>query len=366
MPEKTKILHLIPRFSFGGAENLVLEYARRFDPAKFEVRVVAVRPHKEQDSAMIKYFKDAGITVFAVSRTEHGGCWWQWGAICKFVKEYNPDIIHSHIFSGDIYGFLLRRLVVPSAKWVSTQHNVELNSFLWRRLAWNFVLPQADRVITVSEEVKKYTSENFGVLKDKLELLSNGISLEKWLAVPDLEFMKNGELRLATIGRLESQKGHRYLIDALAQLKDLKWHWDVYGEGSLDICLKEKIKKHSLADRVSWHGAGGGVDQKIKNADMVVQPSLWEGMSLVIMEAMAAGKLLIATTVAGEELVVHGESGHLVPPKDAQELARVIRYYCGHPEEAVRLAHNAREYARRHFDIKNNVAGLEEIYEEIL
>lgn len=364
MANKIKILHLIPRFSFGGAETLVLEYARRFDPAKYEICVVSVRPNK--DNAMMKYFKEAGVQVFAISRAEHGGMWWQWGTLRKFVKDYNPDIIHSHVFSADIVGFLLHRLVLPSVKWFSTQHNVEFNTHWWRRLAWNFILPQADRVIVVSVEVKKYVSENFGVLKDKLELLPNGIALEKWLSVPDLEFMKNGELRLATIGRLETQKGHRYLIEALAQLKDLKWHWDVYGEGSLEIYLKEKIKKYGLTERVSWHGAGGNMENKIKMVDIVVQPSLWEGMSLVIMEAMSAGKMLIATTVAGEDLVTHGENGHLVPSKDSKELARVIRYYYEHAEEAKRLAHNAREYARHHFDIKNNVTGLEEIYDEVL
>ncbi len=366
MPEKTKILHLIPRFSFGGAENLVLEYARLFDPEKYEVKVVAVRPNKDKNTAMMQYFKDVGVEVFAVSCAEHGGVWWQWGALRKFVKDYNPDIIHSHIFSGDIYGFCLRRLVAPRAKWISTQHNIELNTRWWRRLAWNMILPQADRVIAVSEEVKKYTSENFGVLKDKLELLPNGISLEKWLAVPDLKFMKNGELRLATIGRLETQKGHRYLVEALAQLKDLKWHWDIYGDGSLEIYLKEKIKKGGLQERVSWYQSGGGMDQKIKDADMIVQPSLWEGMSLVIMEAMASGKLLITTTVAGEELVVHGENGYLVPAKDVQELARTIKYYYEHADEAERLAHSARQYARTHFDLKDNLAGLEEIYGEVL
>lgn len=366
MAKKIKILHLIPRFSFGGAENMVLEYARRFDNKKYEVRVAAVRPDEKPNSIMMQYFKGVGVEIFAVSKKKHGGIWWQWSALCKFVKDYDPDIIHSHIFSGDIYGYLLHKLIARRTKWISTQHNVEFNTRWYRRLAWNFVLPQADRVIAVSKVVYDYVYDNFGVLKDKIELIPNGINLEKWLAVPARRFMADGTMHLATIGRLEFQKGHKYLVEALAKLKDLKWRWDVYGEGSLEVYLKEKVKKYGLADRVHWHGAGGDMQDKIKEADLVVQPSLWEGMSLVVMEAMAANKMLVATTVAGHELVVHGENGHLVPIKDAPELARVIKYYYEHPAEAERLAHNARVYASTHFDFKDNMAGVEEIYEEVL
>jgi glycosyltransferase involved in cell wall biosynthesis len=360
MTERKKILHLIPRFSFGGAEMLLLEQVRRLDRSKYEIRVAAVRDGGDLE----KYFKEAGVEIFSILPKRDGGIWWQWSALKKYVRDYNPDLIHSHIFSSDIYGLLLRRLVAPKAKWISTQHNVEFNTSWPRRLAWNFILPQADRVIAVSRAVYDYTHEYFGVLKDKIDLLPNGVVLEKWLSVPELKFMSKKKLHLATIGRLESQKGHRYLVEALSMLKDLDWHWDIYGEGSLAVYLQEKLKKYGLEKRVSWHGAEGGIEEKMKEIDIIIQPSLWEGRSLVVMEAMAAGRLLIATTEAGKELVEHGENGHLVPVKDAVELAKVIRYYSDHSTEAERLAHNARVYARDHFDLKDNVIGLEEIYDE--
>ena len=323
---KKKVLHLLPRFVFGGAEILVLEYARRFDRERFELRVAAVRKNGDLEP----YLKEAGVDTFAISRKRDGGLWWQWLALKKYVQAFQPDIIHSHIFSADVCAFLLKRFVMPKVKWVSTQHNVEYNTPLYRRLLWSLVLQQADKVIAVSEEVRHYAREYFGVRKDQLDFVPNGISIEKWLAVPE-GTPRSAEWRLATIGRLEYQKGHRYLVEALAKIKDLPWRWDVYGAGSLEIYLKELVKKYGLTERVHWHGAIGEMEDKIGEMDMIIQPSLWEGMSLVVMEAMAAGRLLIATQTAGKELVEHGENGHLVLEKDSAELAQVIKYYFENP-----------------------------------
>lgn len=363
MVTRKKILHLLPRFVFGGAEVLVLEYARRLDRGRFELRVAAVR----KGGGLEPYLKAAGVDTFAISRQRDGGLWWQWLALKKYAQAFKPDIIHSHIFSADVCAFLLKRFVMPQVKWVSTQHNVEYDTPLYRRLLWSLVLQQADKVIAVSGEVRHYAQEYFGVRKDQVEFVPNGVAIERWLAVPEWEPKKeaNAEWRLAAIGRLEYQKGHRYLIEALAQIKDLPWRLDVYGVGSLEVYLKELVKKHGLNERVRWYGVRGDLDKKIGEVDILIQPSLWEGMSLVVMEAMAAGRLLVATQTAGAELVEHGENGHLVPVKDSAELARVIKYYFEHPEEVQRLTRNAREYACRHFDVKDNVAGVEEIYDEL-
>jgi len=349
-----KILYLIPRFTTGGAEKIVLQYAQHFKDAGFEVAVASVIGGGE----MVKDFEQAGIKI----HVSHNKSWGSWRKLKKFYKKFSPDLVHSHVFSGDMASYLL---VSKKTKWISTQHNVEFNTSFLRKVIWKYILQKADKVMAVSENVFNFDNKFFKLNKNKLILNRNGVEVEKWLSVPDNNFV-NEKMQIATIGRLEKQKGHVYLIQALGQLKNYDWQWHVYGAGSLEKKLKNLAKKQGIENKVTWHGVVADMAYEYKNINVVVQPSLWEGLSLVTMEAMTAGRVVIGTSWSTDTLLENKKTGLIFKEKSVASLVEAIKYCFENKKDLEEMSKKAREYAKDNFALKKNITVLEKMYNEIL
>jgi len=358
MAKKIKILHIIPRFEVGGAEMLVWHYARLMNGTDFEIAVASC----VEDGPFRAEFEKLGVRVWAGSRVRMGGRLGVWRELKKFTDGWQPEIVHTHLMAGDFFGYLLKRRSAGKIRWISTQHNVEFHTSWPRRLLWRIILPHADRVIAVAKKVRQYTMNNFGVQEEKIITVRNGVDLKNWIAISSAGLFRGDKLRLATIGRLEEQKGHIYLVRALAELKEINWSWDVFGDGSLSKLLESEAQRLGIADRIVWHGVVSAVYQKLDDIDVVIQPSLWEGLCIVVMEAMAAGKCVLASVPAGEELIDGGRTGMLVAEGDARALKDALQYLYSYPEIGRDMGARARETAREKFDIKNNVEEIKGLY----
>lgn len=345
-----KILYLIPRFTTGGAEKLVLQYAKHFKDVGFDVAVASVVGGGE----LTKEFEQAGIKIHVSHKKTLGS----WRKLKKFYKKFAPDLIHSHVFSADLAAYLLVR---KKTRWISTQHNVEFAASGFRKFIWKRILKKADKVIAVSENVKKYNEEIFKL--SDIKLIRNGVEIDKWLKVSKNN-LSDDILHLATIGRLEDQKGHTYLIQALSQLKNYDWQWHIYGEGKLESKLKKEIKKYGLEARVIWYGVVSDMVKEYKNINLVVQPSLWEGLSLVAMEAMAAGKVLVGTPWVVETLVENKKTGLVVKEKDVDSLVEVLKYVFENKKDLENMSEQARKHAKDNFSLEKNIKEVEEIYKK--
>ncbi len=361
MNTKIKILHLIPRFEVGGAEMLVWHYSRLMNDEDFEIAVGSC----VADGAFRAEFEKLGIKVFVGSRDQMKGRLGVGRELKKFIAEWQPDIIHTHLMASDLFGYLTKNRSKGKIIWISTQHNVEFNTSLLRRLLWRLILPKADKVIAVAQKVQKYCMDNFGVQAEKVVTILNGIDLEPWLQVDSTHLFAGDKLRIASIGRLEKQKGHIYLLRALAQLKEINWSWDIFGDGSKRQELEAAAKRYHINDRIVWHGVTSKAYEQFNNIDLVVQPSLWEGLSLVMMECMAAGKAVLATKIAGEELIDNGHTGMLVPAGDVGALKDALEYFYSHPEVGRELGERARAQARDNFGIEKNVAKISDVYKTL-
>ncbi|MBI2436500.1 MAG: glycosyltransferase family 4 protein [Candidatus Magasanikbacteria bacterium] len=362
MSKKTKILHIIPIFATGGAEKLVLQYAKMFDPKKYEVHVASC---VEDGELRTEFEKLAHVHIFVGSRTADGGRRAVYARLEKYVEEIKPDIIHTHMLSADWAGFVFRRKYGKNIKWVSTMHNVETATSWWRQMLWKYILKRADKVISVSQKVEDFVLDNFGIQRNKSVVLQNGIELTKWIKVSTDGLFSKKKLRIACVGRFWEQKGHIYLLQACALLGDLEYELHLFGGGPLEENLKKEAQRLGIQQNVVWHGMVSDVERYMADIDIVAQPSLWEGLSLVVMEVMAAGRPVIATPVAGAELIDDTKNGYIVPAKNPQALAEKIHYVSQHREEALRVALPARTYATSHFDIVQNVQSLEGIYSQL-
>lgn len=352
-----KILHLIPRFTAGGAENLVLAYAKHLSESGVKVVVGSVVGGGELEEK----FRENGIEI-VVGKNR---------GIINFCRNYTRlrqcyggrvEIIHSHVFSADVMGFLLARKL--KIKWVSTQHNVEAGAPIWRKLVWKKILRSADKVIAVSDSVYNFCLNEWRLPKDKVVLIKNGIELEQWLAVSEAELLAAPQLRLATIGRLEKQKGHEILLRALAQLK-IDWHLDVFGDGSLFEELRSLSRKLGIEKKIAWRGVVLNMPSELSKIDIVVQPSLWEGMSLVVMEAMASGRVVIASEPAAAGLIENNKTGIVAPVGAEQALVDALLRAWQDKDASRKMARAARDYAVDNFSIQNNLNAVADLYAKI-
>ncbi len=350
-----KILHIIPRFTHGGAEHLILEQAKILQMQMHEVVVASVRGGGE----MAKLFQDAEIETKVGTNNFQKNL----KDLEEFIKKWQPDIIHSHVFSADVAAYKLKKKL-KNINWLSTQHNLiseEVNFF--RQQYLKIILKKADKVITVSEGIKKELEEDFFIEDSNIILLKNAIALNIWSKLNGKLF-QNKKLKLATIGRLEKQKGHEVLLLALAQLPEIPLELHIFGDGSLKDKLQKRAKSIGIDKKIKWHGTVDNLPKFMLDIDIIVQPSLWEGMSLAIMESMAAGKVVIGTVAAGEDLIQNMKTGVVVPTEQAESLASAIRLIHHNRDVAKQIAKNAKKYAQDNFSLDKNIEELLKIYKQ--
>jgi glycosyltransferase involved in cell wall biosynthesis len=168
-----------------------------------------------------------------------------------------------------------------------------------------------------------------------------------------------------TVARLESQKDHATLIEAVPRVPDARFV--LVGEGGERRALESRARALGVSDRVRFLGLRGDIADLLAISDVFVLPSLYEGLPLSILEAMAAGKPVVASSIPGiDEVVVDGETGLLVPPRDPAALAASIRLLLTDSDLRVRLGDAGRERVHGTFSLERMVEGVVAVYQEAL
>jgi glycosyltransferase involved in cell wall biosynthesis len=356
--DKTVVVHIIPKFVFGGAERLVAQYGQLYDSSEFDVHIIAC----VEDGPLRSEVEQGSAHVFVASRHTYGGRWGAWRAMKQYLDSISPDIIHTHLLTSDVLGWIYRSRASNRPIWISTQHNVEdTRPWLHKRI-WRTILPTADAVIAVAPRVETFTRTVFGVPQKKIFCILNGIPVSMWMAAANVVPCTAPRLRIGTIGRLELQKGHTYALEALAKLPEsIQWEYHVYGEGSLESSLKMQAATLGITDRVQWHGAVPDMPDRIAALDIVLQPSLFEGLSLVVLESLAAGRVVVTTPAGGEGVITHGVDGYIVPDTDARAITSVVQHIAAHRDEAQSVARAAHTLGAS-CTIDRNMQEIESLY----
>ncbi|MGA1791487.1 MAG: glycosyltransferase, partial [bacterium] len=169
--------------------------------------------------------------------------------------------------------------------------------------------------------------------------------------------------------RLTPAKGHQILFNAVARLlrnrDDFLVH--VVGDGELKTELMAVAQSFNLNGHLRFLGFRDDVRTLYPTFDMVVIPSLWEGLSLTLLEAMASGLPVVATAVSGNiDAIENGRNGLLIPPNSARELAKGIEYILDHPENAVSLGRRARQVVVDKFSVQTMVKQYERLYSDVI
>jgi glycosyltransferase involved in cell wall biosynthesis len=363
------VLHLLATMPVGGAEDLVAAAVKGLDPRRFEAAAACIG----EPGAIGEELRAAGYPVASLGldlrRTPFPRLI---AAVRGLLKEMRPDILHTHLYHPNLYGRLAALgLNLPGV--VAAVHN-SYHRVKFHRRGWNFLLALVtDRVLVGSTRVWQDVRRFDGVPVRKLTLLPYGIPL----AEPEPALSRE-EARtrlgvsgfvLGAVGRLEEQKGHRYLLEAVTELAgrlpDLKVL--LVGEGRQRQKLESLVRELGVAEVVRFLGTRRDLPLIYRALDLFVLPSLWEGLPLALLQAMGSGLPVVATRVSGvQEAVQDGLTGCLVAPGDAGALTEAILELYARPKTRLRLGEAARATVRENYSQEAMLRQLERLYLEVL
>lgn len=365
---RIRVLHLLATMPVGGAENLVAAIVRRLNPARFVVRSATLGSAGLVGEELAAAGHPVRSLNLDLRRTPFFAIV---SRVRRLLREERPDILHTHLYHPNLYG-RLAALGLGLKGVVASVHNVYRKPKMHRRL-WNFLLSRVtDRVVAVSREVMEDVRRFDGVPRSRLCLLPNGISLA---ALEVAETREQARERLAvsgfclgTVGRLAEQKGQAHLLEAMqAVLREMdEATLLVAGDGPARQALEQQAQAAHLNGRVRFLGTRRDVALIYRALDVFVLPSLWEGLPLVLLEAMGAGLPVVATRVGGvPEVITQGENGLLVDPGDSRGLAQAILRLYREPALRSSLAAAGRETVARHYSQEAMLNRLEDLYLEL-
>jgi glycosyltransferase involved in cell wall biosynthesis len=200
-------------------------------------------------------------------------------------------------------------------------------------------------------------------------VLRLGIDVEKFRVQDERAGVADDEPRIVgTIGRLHVQKGHRYLLEAavLVIKNDPRVRFVIVGGGELQAETEGWITMLGLEKHAELLGPRTDIPALLASMDLFVLPSLWEGLPLVLLEAMAAGKPIVSTAVDGVKEVITDEEALLVPPRNPEKLAEAILKILNDPDLAQRLRERAMQKVRREFSVERMVREMEKLYTDLV
>jgi glycosyltransferase involved in cell wall biosynthesis len=207
-----------------------------------------------------------------------------------------------------------------------------------------------------------------GVPATRIRVIHNAVAVERfgdYDGAPDRLRIRTGRSPIVlTVARLDPQKGHTHLLEAAATLPGVVFL--LAGAGSERAALEAQARGSGISDRVQFLEHRTDIPELLRAADAFVLPSLYEGLPLTVLEAMAAAKPVVATTVGGtDEAVVDGVTGILVPPADPAALSAAIRRILDDPDTAARLGAAGRERVVSTFSTHRMINATEQVYEEL-
>jgi glycosyltransferase involved in cell wall biosynthesis len=227
---------------------------------------------------------------------------------------------------------------------------------------------RVDGVVAISRSIADLLA-SAGVEAKKIRCIPSGIETGRFISACDRGKPRSGARIVGCLGAIEERKGHRYLIEAAAKLKaqGFEIHYRIAGDGPLRAALEVEVERAGLRDEVSFVGFVDDPALFLAGVDLVAMPSLFEGLGVAVLEAMAASRAVVATRVGGlAESVIDGVTGLLVPPRDAAAMASAIAKLIRSPALAKSMGLQGRDRVRQHFSINEMARQNENFYFDLL
>jgi sugar transferase (PEP-CTERM/EpsH1 system associated) len=362
------IMHVVRTLATGGTENIVRQLLAGLDPDRFQQSVCTVVPAPDlQPPDTICLRLNADQSAFLLPR------------FLRVFLRTRPDIVHSRNWAT-IEAAMAARLARIGGI-VHSEHGRDLRtagpqpwrrSFL-RRLSY----AQADAVFCVSEELREHYVKQLRLPSSSFSVIPNGVDVEQFRPNPEVRSAMRaklgvgpGTIVVGTVGRLDPIKDHLTLLRAveIAIDRGADLRLVIVGDGSQRIVVEQALnQKAELARLTVMTGNVSNVAEWLNSFDIFVLPSLSEGMSNTVLEAMATAVASIATAVGGNcELIQHGSSGFLVQPGNPEIICNLLLGLAGNEALRREVGANARLRVISQFSIDRMLKNYDEMYCELV
>ncbi len=362
-----RILYIINDLRLAGAERFVADIAPYQKASGLDVSVATLAPY---GSAFEEEIKNAGIPLLMPSRPHPFRSPAHVPRLQKLFAGY--DLVHVQLFPAQLWAVLAAQMMGKTAPiLLTTEHNTHntrrnipalrsLDRWMYRRYA---------HIAAISDGTRDALVEHLPETAGKISVIHNGIDLQRFTepGSPDDRARLFPQVPVSSplllcIGRLEPQKDFPNLFRAMTKVPGV--HLAIVGVGSLQAELQELSRALALAERVHFLGQRNDIPALLRNADLYVQASAWEGFGIAAVEAMASGLPLVITDVAGLREVV-SDAGVRVPPGDPDSLARALTDLLADERRRADLSRRARTRAQS-FTIATCAGAYRQLYEKLV
>jgi sugar transferase (PEP-CTERM/EpsH1 system associated) len=372
------VAHIIYALSTGGLENGLVNIINRSPPERYRHVIICLTV---ADEFAHRITAENVLVIELHKREGHDlRCYWR---LRRLLQELRPAIIHSRNMAA--LESQLCSIGLPDVKRVHGEHGREVNDLdgsNWKYLIFRkFMRIFVHRYIAVSKDLENWLITKVGVTPDKIQQIYNGVDFSLFApqTVKPLALLRarwrelDGILVAGTVGRLTPVKDQQLLLQALAHLREGhpelsdRLRLLIVGDGPLYPVLTQMVEQLALQDVVWLAGDRDDVSSLLQAMDIFVLPSLGEGISNTVLEAMASGLPVIATAVGGNiELVEEGVNGSLVPVGDHQALSNAMASLLKNDAERSRQGANGRQRVCQRFDWSRTVDGYLRVYDELV
>jgi glycosyltransferase involved in cell wall biosynthesis len=373
---RIRVLQIVTRLAVRGVPRHVLDMAGGLDSHRFEVEILAGRS-EEGEGDLWDQARDMGLGLHRVNNLQRAvdplADLRAYLFIARTVREGRYDIVHTHISKAGILGRLAaHRAGVPVV--LHTYHglveevgNASLKAGLFR-LCERRAAEWSDVLVAVSRHVARQWRDLDVGKADQYRVVPSGIDTAHFASAGE-NLALEGAPRLLVVASLTQEKGIEVLLRAMLfvapEFPDARLY--LVGDGPLRPTLERLTGELGLETWVRFVGIQRDVRPFFAACDLALLPSLREGLGLAAIEAMAAGRAVVASSTGGiPEVVAEGETGLLVPPGDAQALAGAVISLLHNPERRRRMGAAGRQRALASFSLARAVSCLEALYEEFL
>jgi sugar transferase (PEP-CTERM/EpsH1 system associated) len=361
------VAHVVQNLDVGGLERVVISLMRSTDPARYHSILYTLGGGGVLSTGLAQ----AGFRVRSFTKAP-GLDYALLVRMARMLRADRVDIVHCHNYSPLVYGAISGR-AARVAGVVYTAHGAKTSG---RRATRTFQrLRLVDEVVFVSDDARRVALAAGAVRDRRVHTIVNGVDTRAYARGSDVRRRVRAEFSMpddapvvGIIARLTPAKDHVNLFDAFRRVRDA--HADarllLVGDGELRAELERAVHERGLASAVVFAGRRDDVADVLSALDIFVLSSATEGLAVTLLEAMAAGLPVVATRVGGNpEVVVDGDTGRLVPPRDPEALAAAIGELLTDRARAARMGERGAERARGRFGIDAMVNSYLALYDAL-
>ena len=376
MDTRPLVVHLTYALDFGGLETLLVDCVNRMPADRYRHAIVCLTKYTQFSERITQ----PGVELVALHKAPGHG----FGTHLDFwrvLRRLRPAIVHTYNLAALEYNLTAALAGVPVR--IHAEHGRDAgdpaginmkHNFLRRRMA-----PFVDRFVPVSDDLDRWLTGVVGIAPAKTGLIANGVDTSRFTsrftrqpATPGDSPWQAGDFVIGTVARIQDIKNHRGLVAAFERVRALlpqhrgRLKLSIIGDGPLMPALRAQVAAAGLDDVVWLAGARADIPQLLHTFSLFCLPSLAEGTPVSLLEAMACGLAVVASSVGGiPEVVTEGEHGFLVAPADTAALAAALARYVADPDLARRHGEAARRRIEQRFGMDAMLSAYLGLYDHL-